>query len=122
MKKLPALIAAILTTLAIGLVMLVIGFNAIFTTAKAQAAAPADASSLVTTSNSSGATIQQLNARIAEYQAREQQYQDQINQLNTSLQQTNGQLMQYQQLVTALQANGLIQITQDGQVFIRGGR
>jgi peptidoglycan hydrolase CwlO-like protein len=118
MKKIPAVVAVMITSIVIVLAMMLIGVNAFLNPdTVAQASAPAGANA-VAVSSSDSTQIQQLQARIAEYQSREQQYQDQLNQVETSLQQANSQLQQYQQLVDALQQMGLIRVNQNGQIFI----
>lgn len=122
-KQLPALLAAFLITGFITLVMFVTGANALLNKNSVD-----PASSGASTSSASSveqAQIKQLQDRINEYALREQQYQQreqqyrqtlQSNQLQ--LQQAASQVQQIQQLLSALQARGLIQIQNNGTILI----
>jgi hypothetical protein len=57
--------------------------------------------------------LAQLQALVQQYQTREQQYQTQLAQDQAALQ-------EYQQVLVALQQSGVIRISSDGQIFIRG--
>ena len=117
MKKIPALIAVIITSAVIVLMMMVVGMNALLNPNTVTAAsAPGDSAATALTGDS--AQVQQLQARIAEYQSREKQYQSQLNQVEASLQQANSDLQQYQQVVDTLQQVGLIRIDQNGQISL----
>jgi biotin-(acetyl-CoA carboxylase) ligase len=72
------------------------------------------------TSNDS-AQIEQLQSLVKQYQDREQQYQTEIRSLSQQLSDANTQANQAQQVLQALQERGLIQITRDGQIFLRNG-
>ena len=125
MKKLPAVIAAVVTTVVFGIIMVAVGANALLTpTTVAAASAPADPTQTATADTQS-AQIQQLQERIAQYQAREKQYQTQLNeatqqlqQSNTQLQQAGAELQQYQQLVQGLQQMGVIAVNSNGQIVV----
>ena len=117
MKKTPAIIAAFIMTVVIGLGMLLIGANALFTPdSVAQAGAPgsADGSAAL----ASAEQVQQLQSLVAQYQEREKQYQQQLDQAKQTLNQANTQLQQYQQVLQALQQRGLITINRDGSISI----
>ncbi len=120
MKKQPALIATLVTTIVVGVFLLGIGLNALFNPSTVVAAqAPAAASS--TTDPSATGQVQQLQNLIAQYQARDQQYQQQLNTLKQQLNDTNTSLQQYQMILSQLQQIGVIQI-QNGQIYVnRGG-
>ncbi len=123
MKKLPAVIAVVVTALAAGVIVLAIGVNAFLNTVRpAQASTAADTQAVSAAAApdtaQADAQIAQLEARIAEYQQREQQYQSQVNQLQDELQQANSGLNQYQVLFQDLQNMGVIRVSSDGQVSI----
>lgn len=118
-KTFPALVAMIVMTVFLGLATLAFGLNALFNQNISPVQAAAQPAPQTT---SDQATLQDLQAQIAQYQARETQYQNELQQAADQLNQANQQNQQYQQLIGALQNAGLIQITQDGRVFImRGG-
>ncbi len=122
MKKLPALIAGMITSGVLVLLVGAIGINALLNpNTTVEASAPGSAmqgSTVLVSAGADSSQVQQLQARIAEYQAREKQYQDQLDQVETNLQQANSELAQYQQLMTALQQAGVLRISRDGQVFL----
>lgn len=125
MKKKPALIAAFVMTVLVGLGMLLVGANALFNpTSVALASSPSTPE--VALSGDAASQVAQLQALVAQYQSREQQYQQQLNQLQQQVTQSNTTLQQYQQLFSEMQNRGLIQINQNGQIllprgFSRGG-
>lgn len=126
MKKTPALIAAFVMTLIVGLGMLLVGANAYFNPssvalASSSSANTADVSTTATSSADSAGQLQQLQSLVAQYQSREQQFQQQLNQLQQQLTQSNTQSQQYQQLITELQRRGIIQVNQNGQILIPRG-
>ena len=83
---------------------------------------------------SAQAQIQQLQALVAQYQQHEQQYQqreqqliqqqqqlqDQVNADQQQLGQANQQMEQVQRLLEFLQRRGIIQVDQDGRIFVPG--
>ncbi|MGA2111697.1 MAG: hypothetical protein ABSG98_06050 [Anaerolineales bacterium] len=117
-KQIPALLAAMAISLTVGLVMAAIGLSAI-----------SNASSVplksAPTSNSGGSgdqvMIQQMQAEISQYQAREKQYQAELQQAAQQLNQAKTQAQQDQSLINALQDAGVIQVMQNGQVFVPSG-
>lgn len=125
-KTMPAITAALFMTAVIALVILSIGVNALFNRntvpLNASAASPQDAAALNATAGSAAtsqdATVQQLQSLVNQYQSRETQYQTQLQQAATQINQLTQQNQQYQNLINALQNAGLIQITQDGRVFL----
>ncbi len=121
MKKQPALIATLVTTIVVGVFLFGVGLNALFnpnTVAAAQAPASA---AMPDPSGSSAAQVQQLQSLIAQYQSRDQQYQQQLNTLKQQLNTTSTSLQQYQMILTQLQQMGVIQV-QGGQIYVsRGG-
>lgn len=120
MKKGPAIIAALVTTLAIGLLMLAIGINAFLNPNQVAAAQAPGQSSVLNTSSDPSAQVQQLQSLVVQYQAREKQYQGQLNQLQQELSQASTQAQQYQDILSQLQQMGVIAI-HDGQIFVRRG-
>lgn len=142
MKRIQALLAAVLITGLVGLGMLAIGVNAALNTNTipvsdspqnvAVAASEIDpqaqtqaASSLIAQYqdrekqyqaqlNQATAKIQQLNSLVTQYQTREKQYQTQLNQANQ-------QNQQFQSILTELQRRGIIRIASDGTIQLRGG-
>lgn len=136
MKRIQALIAAVIVTSLVGFGMLAIGVSAAFNPNSApvsdapDSSAPAiSAGDALTQSNSENdllaqyqnrekqyqAQITQLNNLIAQYQSREKQYQSQLNQANT-------QVQQLQAVLDELQRRGIIRIQSDGTILLRGGR
>ena len=117
-KQWPAIVAALSITLIVGLTILALGLNALFNTN----VVPAKAASLTDqTSRADQATIDQLQSLVDQYQARETQYQTELQQAADQLSQSNTQVQQYQDLITALQNAGVIQISPDGWVFVGRG-
>ncbi len=118
MKRWQALIAATIVTGLVAFGMLVVGLNAFFNTNSVKASdaavsvtAPTGAPQAASAPSVDQTQLTQLQSLIAQYQDREKQYQAQLNQLN-------GELQQYQQVLTQLQQQGLIQVTQDGQILV----
>lgn len=122
-KQIGALLAAILITGAIAMSMVVIGANAM-TNQKGTAVSnfPASVAAVgSTTASSDQAQIAQLQSLVAEYQAREQQYQAALKSDNDQLTQAASELQMIQQLLAYLQSHGLIQIDNQGQIYVTGG-
>ena len=119
-KRWPAFLAALLMTAVIALAILALGANALLNrnAIPVQAANLSDQSSSVGQVTVDQASIDQLQSLVDQYQARELQYQSELQQAADQLDQTNAQLQQYQGLVSALQESGIIQISQDGRVFL----
>ena len=142
MKKIQAIVAAILMTMLVGVCMLAIGVNAALNPNTVPVTdAPPDAAAASSVVDST-APDSQANSLIAQYQAREKQYQQQLNQANAQIQQLNSLVTQYQtrekqyqtQLTQAtttaqqlqnvlneLQRRGIIRIMNDGSIQLRGG-
>jgi septal ring factor EnvC (AmiA/AmiB activator) len=119
MKQMPALIAALIMTAVLGLCMLGIGVSALTNRNTAPLlTTPAAAASGASDISTAGDQVQQLQARINQYQAREQQYQAQLNQLEQKLNQEGQTIQNFQQLLGALQAQGVILVQQDGTILI----
>ncbi len=137
MKQIPAIVAAIIVTIVIGLGMFAVGANAFLDTATvAIAESPADVNVSTTSSTTPGidaqsqAQIKQQQDLIAQYQAREKQYQDREKQYQTELkdaaqkltdanataQQYQDQVQQYQNVFMQLQQRGIIRVNADGQI------
>ncbi len=142
MKAFPAFLFALAMTAIIAISMLIIGGNALanHNTSPILNAPPASNIANVSdpSSNSSSSSDTQLKAAqqqinqmqqlINQYQTREQQYQNElkqaaqkVNDANAQLAQANQQLNVYQQVMQALQQRGIIQISQDGTIYLRGG-
>ncbi|MBE3038500.1 MAG: hypothetical protein IMZ62_06790 [Chloroflexi bacterium] len=122
-KQIGALLAAILITGAIAMSMVVVGANAM-TNQKGTAVSNSPASVAAagsTTASSDQAQIAQLQSLVAEYQAREQQYQAALKSDNDQLTQSASELQMIQQLLAYLQSHGLIQIDNQGQIYVTGG-
>lgn len=126
MKRLQGLIAATFVTGIVALGMVGIGVNATsnpnsvaVSDSPAQAAQAAQAVANAAPDPSS-AQIDQLQNLIKQYQSREQQYQTEIKSLSQKLSDANATADQARQILQALQERGIIQITRDGQIFLRG--
>lgn len=122
-KQIGALLAAILITGAIAMSMVVVGANAM-TNQKGTAVSNSPASVAAagsTTASSDQAQIAQLQSLVAEYQAREQQYQAALKSDNDQLTQSASEVQMIQQLLAYLQSHGLIQIDNQGQIYVTGG-
>ncbi len=135
MKKLPAILASLAITAVIAIAMLAIGTNALLnpnSVPVVNAASDATATSAVQSTTSLQAD--QLQSLISQYQDREKQYQAQVQELSQRVQDANQQLQQanqtiqqdgaavqsLQQVLVELQRRGLIQITNDGRIYING--
>jgi peptidoglycan hydrolase CwlO-like protein len=146
MKRLQGIIAATIVTIVISLGMLVIGADAatnvnsvpVNNSPKGVPAAASLASAASSsTANASAQTahdtaqaaqltamqaqIDQLQGLVKQYQTREQQYQTELKSQAQKLATANNQANTFQQVLTALQDRGLIQITSDGRIFVAGG-
>jgi hypothetical protein len=126
MKRLQGLIAATFITALVAVGTVGIGVNALsnpntvaVSNSPAQAAQAAQVSSKAATDQTS-AEIDQMQNLIMQYQSREQQYQTEIKSLSQKLSDANATAEQAQQVLQALQQRGIIQITQDGRIFLRG--
>ena len=136
MKRIQALIAAVIITGLVGLGMLAIGVNAALNpNTVAVSDAPGSAPVAVsdppnssapagsTTSAQAQAQVKQLQDLIAQYQNREKQYQAQLDQYQNldkqyqaQVDQAAAQLQQYQALLVEMQRRGLIRINGDGSI------
>jgi uncharacterized protein YlxW (UPF0749 family) len=122
MKKTPAIIAAILMTVLVGVLMLTVGGSAVFSVPTVSARNNGAAAATGAAVQDANVQIAQLQARIAEYQSREQQWQQRLSQSQDQVNQVTAQLQKYQQLVGSLQQMGVITIDPNGQVSVsRGG-
>ncbi len=125
MKKFQGLIAATLVTAIVGFGIVGIGVNAASNpTSVAPSNSPAQAAQAAqssTTTTDQSAQIQQLQDLIKQYQSREQQYQTEIKSLSQKVADGSAEVQQAQQVLQALQERGIIQITRDGRIFLRGG-
>ena len=122
-KQIGALLAAILITGAIAMSMVVVGANAM---TNQKGTAVSNSPALVaaagsTTASSDQAQIAQLQSLVAEYQGREQQYQAALKSDNDQLTQSASEVQMIQQLLAYLQSHGLIQIDNQGQIYVTGG-
>ncbi len=115
MKKLPAVIAALVTSALILGTILVVGMNSYIKSV--QAASPSGNQTAVATGNTS-AEVQQLRDLVAQYQSREQQFRDLLQQSQDSASQAQSQLQQYENLFVQLQQMGVIRVDNSGQVSV----
>ncbi len=123
MKRLQGLIAATLITGIVGFGMVGIGANAASNTDSVPVSnSPAQTAQASTKAapDQTSAQIDQLQNLIKQYQSREQQYQTEIKSLSQKLSDANATADQAQQILQALQERGIIQITRDGRIFLRG--
>jgi peptidoglycan hydrolase CwlO-like protein len=122
MKRLQGLIAATLITGVVALGMVGIGVNAATNPDSVQVNdSPAQTAQAVSGTANDRAQVEQLQGLIKQYQAREQQYEAEIRSLSQQLSDANAQANQARQILEALQQRGLIRITSDGQILLRGG-
>jgi peptidoglycan hydrolase CwlO-like protein len=129
MKRLQGLIAATFITAIVAVGTVGIGVNALSnpnTVAVSNSPAsnsPAQAAQVSTNAapDPSAAQIEQMQKLINQYQSREQQYQTEIKSLSQKLSDATATADQARQVLDALQQRGIIQITQDGRIFLRGG-
>lgn len=118
MKKGPAIIASLVTGLFLVFGVAAMALNALVAAQFPKAVVSTQAPAAVESSAALQPQIAQLEARITEYQAREAVLQDQISQLNQQLAETSGALNGYQNLISALQENGVIRIDASGRVHV----
>jgi uncharacterized protein YlxW (UPF0749 family) len=124
-KTLPAYVAALGMTGMIALCILAFGVSAFLNRKTALVQSSVTQTPVVFDQQ---ATIQQLQDQVAQYQEREAQYQAREAQYQSQLQQAADQLSQlsqqnqqyraYQDIVTALENAGVIQIASDGSVIV----
>ncbi len=117
MKRLQAIIAAAIVTGLVALCMMLIGVNALLNPNTVQAS-NAPGSAAVSAANPAPNNVQNNGASAAQIT----ELQNQIAQYQQQLDQANAQLGQYQQILQQLQQVGVIRITGDGQILLRGGR
>ncbi len=124
MKIFPGLIASLLITVLIGAAMFLVGGNALLNPNTVPVSnSPQAVSAAANNAQANQPQVQQLESLVQQYQQREQQYQTQLNTAAQRLNQADQQLQSYQQLIDALQQQGVIRITSNGQVLIpRQGR
>ena len=127
MKRFRGLIAATFITGIVAVGMVGIGVNAASNTntvpvsdSPAQSVQSTQAATKAAADQTS-AQIDQLQNLIKQYQSREQQYQTEIKSLSQKLNDANTTADQARQILQALQDRGIIQITRDGQILLRGG-
>ncbi len=125
MKRFQGFVAATLITVVVGVGMVGIGANALSNPNSVPVSdSPAKAAQVSTsasTADPAAAQIDQLQNLIKQYQSREKQYQTEVQSLSQKLADANSQVDQLQQVLQALQDRGIIQITRDGRIFLRGG-
>ena len=123
MKRFQGLIAATFITGIVAVGMVGIGVNAAANTNTVPVSnSPAKTAqvSANTVADQTSAQIDQLQNLIKQYQSREQQYQTEIKSLSQKLNDANATADQARQILQALQERGIIQISRDGQIFLRG--
>jgi len=116
-KTIPAFAAALGITVVLAIIALAFGVNALHNhnTVPLQTTAPNDPPA----ATSGQADLQQLQALVQQYQSREAQYQSQLQQAANQINQLTQQNQQYQDLINFLQQAGVIQVGNDGRVYIR---
>ncbi len=114
MKRWRPWLAATLITGSVACGMLTIGVAA---AVNPKGVPPSDAAGVAMQVDQGSAQAQaqmaQLQGLVQQYQAREQQYQAELAQAQSAV---NG----YQQVLLALQQSGVIRISQDGRISVRG--
>ena len=119
-KHITALLAAFIMTMIVGLGMFVIGGNA----AMNKDSVPVLNSPGQKTTTDPASAIQsqlgQYQNLIAQYQQREQQYQSELSDAQNQLNQAATMIQQYQRLLEFLAERGVIQIDQNGRIFVPG--
>ncbi len=115
-KTIPAFAAALGMTAVLGIIALAFGVNALFNhnTVPLKTTTPNDPPAAA----SGQASLQQLQALVQQYQSRETQYQSQLQQAANQINQLTQQNQQYQDLINFLQQVGVIQVGNDGRVYI----
>ncbi|OGN98480.1 MAG: hypothetical protein A2Z71_08860 [Chloroflexi bacterium RBG_13_50_21] len=117
MKHVSAVITAILITAVIGLAIMVIGVSALTNTNTVPL--QNSPNSALTANNLS--TVGSSAAQSASSSSDVQQLQQQVSDLQSQVDQANQAIQQYQSLFVALQQRGLIQIDQNGNIYLRQG-
>jgi len=119
-KHATALFAAFLITTIVGLGMFVIGGNAAINKDGAPVLnSPGDKVNTDPTS-ASPTQLEQYQNLVAQYQQREQQYQSELSNAQNQLDQAAATIQQYQRLLQFLAERGVIQVGQDGRIFVPG--
>jgi len=109
LKRILALLTAVLVTCLIGFAMLAVGVNAVLN----PNTVPVSNSPIVSApASQTQSQVEQLQSLIGQYQNREQQYQ-------ARLAQDEAQLQQYQSLLMELQRRGVIRVNPDGSLQLR---
>ena len=111
MKKLSALLAALVITGVIGLGILVIGVSAL---ANRNTVALQDAPNASLASSNIGNTTVSSDLSASEVQ----QLRQQVSDTQAQLDQANLTIQQYQALLLALQQRGVITIGEDGRIYV----
>jgi peptidoglycan hydrolase CwlO-like protein len=125
-KQIPVILAAFTITFILAFGMFGIGSSAVTNkNGVAVSNSPNTSVSSTDPAQTSQAQIDQLQSLVTQYQQREQQYQQreqqlqsQISTLQGNLDQANGLLQQYQRLVQALVDRGIIQVDQQGRIYL----
>ncbi len=123
MKRFQGFIAATFITALVGLGIVGIGVNAVSNPNSVPVSDSPSQTVQVSTNTAADQTsaqINQLQNLIKQYQSREQQYQTEIKSLSQKLSDATATADQAQQVLQALQDRGIIQITRDGRIFLRG--
>jgi uncharacterized protein HemX len=130
MKPLPAFLAALAVSIAIGLTMLGIGGDAFFNTNTVQAAnSPAQTAVISnvsaetsTTTSSTDQQIAQLQSLVQQYQDREKQYQSELDTAAQTIKNDESQLASLQQVIQALIDRGILSVDANGNLTLRRTR
>jgi uncharacterized protein YlxW (UPF0749 family) len=127
-KQGPAILAALVITVLVGVGMLAIGGNALLNTASVPVQNLPDTGSQKIANSvapaADAAQVEQLKSLVSQYQQREQQYQNQLKEAQQQIDQASSEINQYQQLVQFLVNRGIIQVNSNGQILVpnRGGQ
>ena len=109
LKRILALLTAVLVTCLIGFAMLAVGVNAV---SNPNAVPVSNSPAVSAPASQTQSQIEQLQSLVKQYQSREQQYQ-------ARLAQDEAQLQQYQSLLMELQRRGVIRVNPDGSLQLR---
>jgi len=111
MKKLPAIIAVLVTMGLILGTMLAVGIDSYIKSVSAE--------SLPALENSNPADTRGLQDLVSQYQSREKEFQALLTQAQERASLAESQVQQYEQLFTQLQEMGVIRVDTSGQISLR---
>jgi len=119
-KHITALFAALLITTIVGLGMFVIGGNAAMNKDGVPVLNSPGEKITTDPSPANQTQLEQYQNLVAQYQQREQQYQNELSDAQNQLDQAAATIQQYQRLLQFLAERGVIQVGQDGRIFVPG--